>query len=95
MLAEPIPLNHSFEARIGVEVKGELWPCIEMPRSVDFFGTGKAVKVEGTLDGQEFAGTFLPTGTGGHMLSLNQKIRKQIGKGMGDKVKVALTSRLS
>ena len=45
-MTHPIgPLDHTFTAPIGVEVKGETWACVEMPGSAEFFGTGKAVKV--------------------------------------------------
>ena len=30
----------SFEATIGVEVKGDTWSCVEIPDSAEFFGTG-------------------------------------------------------
>jgi hypothetical protein len=32
-------LNHAFTAPIGVDVKGSMWQCVEMPGSADFFGT--------------------------------------------------------
>ena len=41
---EPAPLDHEFTAPIGVDVKGELWACVEMPGSSEFFGTGRAVR---------------------------------------------------
>ena len=37
----------------------------------------------------------LPTGTGGHMLSLNAKVRKKLGKDVGDEVTVRITERLT
>lgn len=88
------PLDHTFTALIGVEIKGETWACVEMPGSADFFGTGKSVKVDATVDkvGLENVG-FMPTGSGGHMLSLNAKVRKQLGKGIGDQVTVKLARR--
>ena len=39
-----------FETTIGVEVKGETWSCIEIPGSAEFFGTGKAVRVDALVD---------------------------------------------
>jgi hypothetical protein len=81
---------------IGVEVNGETWACVEMPGSAEFFGTGKAVKVNASVDGVSLDNVaFMPTGNGGHMLSLSAKVRNQLGKGMGDEVSVALTRRLT
>ncbi|WP_084105505.1 DUF1905 domain-containing protein [Demequina sp. NBRC 110056] len=88
------PLDHTFVAPIGVDVKGERWPCVEMPGSADFFGTGKAVRVDATVDGVPLENVgLMVTGTGGHMLSLNAKLRKQLGKDLGDTVEVRLTRR--
>lgn len=95
MAFDPVQLDHTFSAPIGVDVKGEQWTCVEMPGSREFFGTGKSVRVEATVDGEPLASSFMPTGTGGHMISLNQKIRKKIGKELGDTVTVHLTRRLS
>ncbi|WP_062211616.1 DUF1905 domain-containing protein [Demequina oxidasica] len=90
------PLDHAFTATIGVEVKGETWACVEMPSSADFFGTGKSVKVDAVVDEVEVANVALmPTGRGGHMLSLNAKVRKKLGKDLGDEVSVRLTRRLT
>jgi hypothetical protein len=33
------------------------------------------------------------TGTGGHMISLSAKVRKLLGKDIGDVVRVAVTAR--
>ena len=38
---------------------------------------------------------LMVTGTGGHMLSVNAKLRKRLGKGVGDQVAVHLTRRVS
>ncbi|WP_194410569.1 DUF1905 domain-containing protein [Microbacterium cremeum] len=83
-----------FEAPIGVDVKGELWSCVEIPGSVDFLGTGKSVRVDAEIDGipLENVGAMV-TGKGGHMISLSAKLRKQLGKEIGDIVHVAVTLR--
>ena len=83
-----------FEAPIGVDVKGEIWSCVEIPGSVDFLGTGKSVRVDAEVDGirLENVGAMV-TGTGGHMISLNAKVRRQLGKDIGDTVRVAVTPR--
>lgn len=36
---------------------------------------------------------LMPTGTGGHMLSLSAKVRKRLGKDLGDEVTVRLARR--
>ena len=95
-MAEPIDLDHTFTAPIGVEVKGDTWSCVEMPGSTEFFGTGKSVKVDATVDAIELKNVgFMPTGTGGHMLSISAKLRKQLGKDIGDEVAVQLHRRLT
>jgi hypothetical protein len=84
----------SFETTIGVEVKGETWSCVEIPDSAAFFGSGKSARVNVTIDDVtiENVGT-LPTGAGGHMVSLNAKLRKALGKDLGDPVSVTVTKR--
>jgi hypothetical protein len=95
-LEHPVPLDHEFTAPIGVDVKGELWTCVEMPGSAEFFGTGSAVRVDAAVDGVPLPNVgLMPTGGGGHMLSLNAKLRKQLGKDVGDEVTVRLERRLS
>jgi hypothetical protein len=91
----PQPLDHTFTAPIGVDVKGEVWSCVEMPGSAEFFGTGRSVKVSGTIDGEPIASALMPTGTGGHMLSVSAKLRKRLGKEIGDTVTVRLSERLN
>ena len=92
---KPIPLDHTFTAPIGVNVKGSMWSCVEMPGSADFFGTKKSVRVDIEVDKISLPNTgFMVTGTGGHMLSLNAKVRKQLGKDIGDTVTVHLLKRI-
>jgi hypothetical protein len=88
------PLDHTFTAPIGVEVKGETWACVEMPGSADFFGTGKSVKVDATVDDLSLEDVgLMPTGAGGHMLSLSATLRRKLGKDLGDIVEITLTQR--
>ena len=77
-----------------MNVKGQLWSCVQVPDSVELLGTGRAVRVDATVDGLplENAGLIV-TGTGGHMLSLNARLRKQLGKDIGDTVTVHLLRR--
>jgi hypothetical protein len=84
----------TFEAPIGVEVKGETWSCVEIPGSADFFGTGKTVRVDAVIDAVKLENIgAMVTGTGGHMVSLNAKVRKALGKDIGDTVAVTITKR--
>ncbi len=95
-MTEPITLDHTFTAPIGVEVKGETWACVEMPGSAEFFGTGRAVRVDLTVDAVEMPNVgLMVTGTGGHMVSLNAAVRKKLGKGISDTVTIRLTRRLT
>lgn len=84
----------SFQTTIGVEVKGETWSCVEIPGSAEFFGTGKTVRVDAQVDDLviENVGAMV-TGNGGHMVSLNAKARKSLGKDIGDTVEVTITRR--
>jgi len=82
-----------FDTTIGVEVKGDTWSCVEIPDSRAFFGTGKSVRVDATVDDivLENVGAMV-TGTGGHMISLSAKVRKQLGKDIGDPVRVTVVT---
>lgn len=71
------------------------WACVSMPGSAEQFGSGKAIKVVGTIDGHQIEATLLPTGGGTHMLPVKAAVRKAIGKGIGDDVSVHLTQRLT
>lgn len=56
------------------------------------FGKGR-VKVHATFDGMPYDGSLVRMGTPGHILGLRKEIRKQIGKGPGDTVRVELWER--
>lgn len=71
------------------------WLCVQMPGSAEFFGTGRPVKVAGTIEGQDYEASMLPVGGGVHMMPLRAAFRKKIGKGLGDTVTVHLTRRIS
>lgn len=95
-MAEPVDLDHTFTAPIGVDVKGDMWSCVEMPGSAAFFDTKRAVRVDATVDDIPLTNVgLMVTGKGGHMLSISAKLRKQLGKDIGDAVTVHLQRRLS
>jgi hypothetical protein len=83
-----------FRTTIGVDVKGETWSCVAIPGSAEFFGTGRTVRVDARVDDVtlENVGAMV-TGTGGHMVSLSAKVRKALGKDVGDDVEVVITRR--
>lgn len=84
----------TFEATVGVEVKGQIWSCVEIPGSAELFGTRKTVRVDAKVDDVllEDVGAMV-TGTGGHMVSLSAKVRQLLGKDVGDRVVVTVTCR--
>lgn len=86
--------QRAFETTIGVEVKGEVWSCVEIPDSVELFGTGRTVRVDATIDDVvlENVGAMV-TGSGGHMVSLSARVRRKLGKEIGDVVQVVVTRR--
>jgi len=83
-----------LDTTIGVEVKGDAWSCVEIPDSAEFFGTGKAMRVDATIDDLtlESVGAMV-TGRGGHMVSLSAKVRKVPDKDIGDPVHVVIVKR--
>ncbi len=91
MADEPAPLDITFTAPIGVDVKGGIWSCVEVPDSMTLLGTGRTVRVDATVDGMPLPNaSLLPTGRGGHMLSISAKLRGKLGKDVGDAVTVRL-----
>ncbi|WP_411700522.1 DUF1905 domain-containing protein [Conyzicola sp.] len=95
MSTSPGPIDVTFTAPIGVSVKGEMWACVEVPGSAELLGTGRSVKVVATVDGEPLTAGLMPTGSGGHMLSISAKLRKKLGKNIGDSVTVRLSERLT
>ncbi|KGJ71883.1 hypothetical protein GY21_19195 [Cryobacterium roopkundense] len=89
------PIDVTFTAPIGLEIKGDVWSCVEVPDSVELFGTGKAIRVVARIDDEPLSVALMPTGSGGHMLSINAKLRKRLGKEVGDEVTVHLSERLT
>jgi len=95
-LEHPIDLDVAFEAPIGVDVKGEIWSCVEIPDSAELFGTKRGVRVDASIDGLELSNVgAMVTGRGGHMVSISAKLRAKLGKKIGDTVAVRLTRRYS
>lgn len=59
------PIDATFRANVIADSNSG-WPCVQMPDSAEFFGTGKCVKVGGTVDGHDYEATMLPVGGGTH-----------------------------
>ncbi|AWB88745.1 DUF1905 domain-containing protein [Homoserinimonas hongtaonis] len=96
MTSLPVVLDLTFTAPIGVEVKGDMWSCVQIPNSAELFNTKRAVRVDALVDGIALPNVgLMVTGTGGHMLSVSAKLRKQLGKDIGDTVTVQLERRLT
>ncbi len=94
MSAEKVsgPLDAEFTAEL--EKDGAFATYLTVPGSAELLGTGRAVKVSGTIDGHPFDATLMPSGHGPHWLPLRAAICKAIGKSQaGDKVKVHLQQR--
>lgn len=66
------------------------WAVIEVPGSNDFFGTGRSVKADVSVDGVAVSSALMPTGQGHHFISVSAALRKKLGKGVGDEVAVHL-----
>jgi hypothetical protein len=85
-------VDKKFSAPITND-KNSGWPCVIMTDSKEFFGTGKAVRIGGTVDGHEFQATMLPIGGGQHMIPIKAAVRKAIAKEPGDEVIVHIQQR--
>ena len=70
------------------------WTYVVTDWTAEFFGTRGRVKVDATVDGIPFVGTFMALGDGTHKLALTAELRERIGKSEGDPVSIHLTRRL-
>ncbi len=87
-------MNWTFTAPIQKDGSFPTYLTVEGSREV--LGTGRPVKVAGTLDGHEFAATLMPSGTGPHWLPLKAAYCKTMGKSAaGEQVTVHVRERLS
>jgi len=87
-------LDYQFSAHLETNSTYPIY--VTVPRSKDILGTGKAVKVGGTIDDHPFQATLMPSGDGAHWLPLRIASRRAIGKNSaGEPVAVHLTQRFS
>jgi hypothetical protein len=82
----------TFTAAITTE-RNSGWTCVVVPDSGYIFGTRRAVKVDGTVDGHPVRTTLLPIGDGTHMLPLRAAVRTVVDKSLGEDVTVHLQRR--
>jgi hypothetical protein len=95
-LDQPLPVDYEFSARIGVEVKGDVWSAIAIPDSVKVFGSLRSVRVDVRVDDVLIENLgLMPTGSGELMVSVSAALRKKLGKAVGDDVRVAILRRLT
>jgi hypothetical protein len=88
-------MDKQFRAKLRKSGKKGGWTYVIMPGSAKFFGTRGLVKVQGTMDGVAFAGSFMARGDGTHMLPVKLELRKKLGKDAGDTVRVHVKRRVT
>lgn len=71
------------------------WSVIEVPGSKEFFGSGKSVKADTTVDGVVVTSALMPTGQGDHFISVSAALRKKLKKDVGDSVDVVVRHLVS
>lgn len=80
--------KHTFQAAIEPGRGGGAF--VVVPFSVEeTFGTRGQVRVKGTIDGHAFRSSIAPM-NGKHLLGLHKATREQIGKNIGDTVKLVI-----
>jgi hypothetical protein len=85
-----VPIRR-FEASLVRPEGTGTWTYLLVPFDTSReLGTKSQVRVKGTIDGQPYRSTLLPTGEGGHFLVVKSDIRRAIAKEAGEKVRVVM-----
>ncbi len=80
----------------AIEKDGAFATYVTVPDSAQVFGTRRAVKVGGTIDGHPFTATLMPSGTGPHWLPIKAALCTLIHKDQaGQEVAFHLRQRFS
>lgn len=87
-------LNIKINTKLQTDAGKKAWTYIVWEGVAAAFGTRQAVKVRGRIDGHLFENAFLPMKGGTHLLGVNAKLRKIIGKEAGDQVNVEIYERI-
>lgn len=73
-------------------IKMGSWVIAKAPfNTFEIFGTRKAVRIKGSIDGYGFKDvSLLPIGDGKHFMAIKKEIRNAINKEVGDEVEIIL-----
>lgn len=79
-----------FNATITKDDHKGGWTYVVWDKSVETLGSRGPIKVFAKIEDYEFEATFLPSGTGGHLLGLRAEIFKHISARCGDTIAVSV-----